>query len=61
MIESIDYLNTDTILVVVEDEHAAKQCLKRNPRAQVQKAEDDRYGLVYRVDDINLINAIRRA
>ena len=62
MINSIEQLNTDTILLIIEDEKTAKQCLKKNPRADVTKAEDDgRYGLVYNIKDINMLNAIKRA
>ena len=64
MIESIEFLNDETILFVVNGEATAKQCLKRNPRAAVQHdsdADDERYGLVYRLADCNLLNAIRRA
>ena len=62
MINSIEQLNTDTILLIIEDEKTAKQFLKKNPRADVTKAEDDgRYGLVYNIKDINMLNAIKRA
>ena len=61
-IDSIEQLNSDTILVVCGNEAAAKALLKRNPRCSVQRSDqDDRIGLVYSTDDMNLQNAVRRA
>ena len=61
MIESIKTLNNETVLVIIDDEETAKGSLKKNPRAAVNKSEDERYGLVYRAVDCNLMNAIKRA
>ena len=61
MIESIEVMHDGNILFVVTDEEMAKRCLKKNPRSRVTKSSDDRYGLVYRESDINLMNAIKRA
>tara|TARA_E500000178_G_C16318383_1_gene443621 strand:+ start:235 stop:420 length:186 start_codon:yes stop_codon:yes gene_type:complete len=61
MIESIEVMHDGNVLIVVTDEEMAKRCLKKNPRSRVTKSSDDRYGLVYRESDINLMNAIKRA
>ena len=60
MIESIELLDDTTVLVICSDEVVAKKLLKRNPKCNVQSSEDDRYGLVYHIDQTNLINAIKR-
>ena len=59
-IETIEMLTDDTVLVICEDEDTAKTLLKRNPRATVESSEDGRYGLVYNIDDTNLMLAIRK-
>ena len=62
-IESIEFLNDSTILVVVSDEASAKLCLKRNPRCQLQRDptdNDPRIGLIYSIEDTDLIKAIKR-
>ena len=61
MIESIEVMHDGNVLIVVTDEEMAKRCLKKNPRSRVTKSSDDRYGLVYRESDSNLMNAIKRA
>ena len=61
MIESIQVMHDGNVLIVVTDEEMAKRCLKKNPRSRVTKSSDDRYGLVYRESDVNLMNAIKRA
>ena len=61
MIESIEVMHDGNVLIVVTDKEMAKRCLKKNPRSRVTKSSDDRYGLVYRESDINLMNAIKRA
>ena len=61
MIESIEVMHDGNVLIVVTDEEMAQRCLKKNPRSRVTKSSDDRYGLVYRESDINLMNAIKRA
>jgi hypothetical protein len=51
-------------MFVCNDEITAKQYLKRNPRAQVIRDEnngDDRIALLYKLADTNLLNAVRRA
>ena len=60
MIESIEMLSNDSVLVITDDQDTAKQLLKKNPRAQVQQSEDERFGLVYSLSEINLMNAIKR-
>ena len=61
IITSIELIN-DTIMFVVENEYTAKTLLKRNPRAVVQKGseDDERYAVIYKVTDCNLINAVKR-
>ena len=61
MIESIEVMHDGNVLIVITDEEMAKRCLKKNPRSRVTKSSDDRYGLVYRESDSNLMNAIKRA
>lgn len=61
MIESIELLNETAVLFITTDEVTAKKLLKRNPKAQVTKADDDRYGLVYKIEDTNLMNAVKRS
>ena len=61
MIESIEVMHDGNVLIVITDEEMAKRCLKKNLRSRVTKSSDDRYGLVYRESDINLMNAIKRA
>jgi hypothetical protein len=63
-VDTIEYLNDDTIMVVCNDEPSAKAFIKRNPRCSVIRDEnngDDRIALVYKTDDCNLLNAVRRA
>ena len=62
--ETIENLNNDHIMNVVNDEQTAKKYLKRNPRAQVirsQGIDDDRITLVYKADEVNIFNIIKRA
>ena len=54
-------MHDGNVLIVVTDEEMAKRCHKKNPRSRVTKSSDDRYGLVYRESDVNLMNAIKRA
>ena len=60
-ISSVELLD-DTIMFIAENEYSAKALLKRNPRAQVQKGneDDERFALIYKVTDCNLINAVKR-
>ena len=58
MIESIEQLTDETVLFICSTEDDAKTMLKRNARASIQQSEDGRYGLVYRMDECNLANAI---
>ena len=60
-IESIEVLG-DTVLIITNEE-TAKKLLKRNPRANVTKGNeiDDRFALVYHINDTNLINGVKRA
>lgn len=46
----------------ITTEATAKKLLKRNPRARVVKgsAEDDRFAVIYAVNDCNLINGVKR-
>ena len=62
VIESIEFLSDTTILIVVGNEYSAKKVLKRNPRAQVQRDPsgiDERIGLVYNLNEIDLIRAVK--
>jgi hypothetical protein len=63
-VDTIEYLNDGNIMVVCNDELTARQYLKRNPRCSVIRDEhngDDRIALIYKSDDCNLLNAVRRA
>jgi hypothetical protein len=63
-VDTIERIDDDTIMIVVFDEASARQYLKRNPRCSVIRDEhngDDRIALVYKSDDCNLLNAVRRA
>jgi hypothetical protein len=63
-IESIEFLNTDTIIVVVSDDFSARFLVERNPRCVLQRdpsGVDKRVGLVYSKDDCDLIRAIKTA
>ena len=64
LIDSIEFIDNDTVMVVCVDEKAATKALKRNPRAKVvrdETSEDERVALLYRIEDTNLLGAIRRA
>ena len=60
-IETIESLGNGTIMFIC-DEVTAKNLLRRNPRASVTKGNehDDRYAVVYREEDCNLLMAVRR-
>jgi hypothetical protein len=61
-IDSIESLGNGTVLIVANDERTAKQLLKRNPYASVQRSSaDDRIALVYAAEQCNLLNSIKRA
>ena len=59
MITSIEQLTEDAVLVICEDEQAAKKVLKRNATCSVTQ-KDGRFALLYHINDTNLINAIKR-
>ena len=60
--EKADEVINDTVMFIT-DELTAKKLLKRNPRAMVVKGrvEDERFALVYHINDCNLINGVKRA
>jgi hypothetical protein len=63
-IESIEYLNNDTLIIVVSDDFSARFLVERNPRCVLQRDPsnvDKRVGLVYSSDDCDLIRAIKTA
>jgi hypothetical protein len=62
IIETIEAITNDQVLFICNDEAAAKECLMRNPRASIQRGADDdkRVALVYNIEDVNMINAIKR-
>jgi hypothetical protein len=60
MILNIELIGDDAVLIIASDEATAKRCLKRNPFAEVSRGADDEWGLVYSLDQTNLINAIKR-
>jgi hypothetical protein len=61
-VDTIEYINDDSVMIVVGDEQSAKQYLRRNPRAQVIRgqSDDERIALVYKAMDTNLLNAVKR-
>jgi hypothetical protein len=60
-IESIELLGDN--IMFITDEATAKRLLKRNPRASITKGsdEDDRFAVIYKVSDCNLMNAVKKA
>ena len=61
-ITSIEMIKDDVVLVVCANERTARDVLKKNPRAQVQRSDhDDAIGLLYNIESTNLIGAIKRA
>ena len=50
-------------MFIINDEKTAKQVLKKNPRCQVQQHTDgdvQRYALIYKTTECNLLNAVKR-
>jgi signal transduction histidine kinase len=61
-IDSIELIEGKGMLVVCNDEYTASKVLRRNPRAQVIRSqEDDRIALVYSLEDAVLMNAVKKA
>ena len=59
---SIEYLNEDNIIFILNDLESAKEMIKRNPRAEIEHDErTGRVGLVYALDDCNLSHAVKKA
>ena len=60
-IETIEAIDENNIMFIC-DAHTAKNLLRRNPKASVTKGNeiDDRYAVVYRKEDCNLLMAVRK-
>ena len=60
-VETIEVIEDNVMFIT--NEATAKELLKRNPRAVVTKGEegDDRFAVVYRLSECNLINGVKRA
>ena len=59
-ISSVEMIDNETVMFIVDNEYTAKALIKKNPNAAVQKGDDDRYAVIYRVSDCNLMNAVKR-
>ena len=60
MITTIEAITDDAVLIVCTED-TAKQLLKRNPLANVQHNDNEEmYGLVYSIEETNLMNAVKR-
>ena len=59
-IESIEVINGEQVLFVT-NEVTAKKLLKRNPRARVVKGNetDDRFAVICKVTDCNLMSGVK--
>jgi hypothetical protein len=63
-VDTIEQLHNDTIMIVCNDEDSAKAYIRRNPRCQVIRDEnngDARLALIYKEADINMLNVVKRA
>ena len=61
-ITSIEFIRDDVVLVVCANERTARDVLKKNPAAQVQRSEhDDAIGLLFNDANINMLGAIKRS
>lgn len=59
-INSIKTIEDGVFGVVLNDQEAAMNCLKKNPRAQVMPQDNGEYVLVYAEGDIDLKRAVVR-
>ncbi len=59
-IESIEIIGDNVMFITTED--IAKRLLKRNPRASITKGnkENDRYAVIYSINECNLLMAVRK-
>ena len=60
MITKVEQLTDESIIIICNDEKTARQCIKRNPSCAVQHGDDEKVALVYNINQINLINCIKR-